>query len=267
MLFNCSKHRKSIGTQTLPDSLECVNTYSPRAGSNSPKPFWNNHCAKISQTLWIPLDHDEKGNPPKIINASSWFSVTYQTNPKFQPKLYPKKFCALDPGTNNFQTIYSPEHIIQIIPNKKLIEKLQIIRQQDSDKYEKKLSYLIDDLHGKVIKYLTENYEIIIMPTFGRKKPRQSRNNEDNYNDIWNHNLFREKLEKKCKRKQRILDICTEEYTSQICGRCGKCARKNDPIMFNCTNPECKLSIHRDYNAARNIAIKRLLENTALFEK
>ena len=52
--------------------------------------------------------------------------------------------------------------------------------------------------------------------------------------------------------------VCTEEYTSKTCGRCGKLNNSlGKSEYFKC--PSCDLKIDRDVNAARNIYIKSVL--------
>ena len=59
----------------------------------------------------------------------------------------------------------------------------------------------------------------------------------------------------KCELRGCSLDICTEEYISKTCGRCG--------ILNNVVSRDVfsyGLIVDRDVNGARNIAIKRLKE-------
>ena len=76
------------------------------------------------------------------------------------------------------------------------------------------------------------------------------------------HYSFKQKLQHKCNEYNKKLIICTEEYTSKTCGRCGEL---NDTLgsskTFKC--PSCKLIIDRDINGSRNILIKYLTETSA----
>ena len=53
--------------------------------------------------------------------------------------------------------------------------------------------------------------------------------------------------------KAVIILIYTEEYTSKTYTNCGSINRPTDRL-YECKN--CKLSIHRDINGARNIYLK-----------
>ena len=52
------------------------------------------------------------------------------------------------------------------------------------------------------------------------------------------------------------MEICTEEYTSKTCGRCGELNDVKALDVYSCN--KCKLVIDRDVNGARNIYIKVL---------
>ena len=69
------------------------------------------------------------------------------------------------------------------------------------------------------------------------------------------HFKFLEKLKNKCKEKQNILIIPTEEYTSKTCGVCGKLNKPHDRD-YKCLS--CGVEIDRDINGARNILLKCL---------
>jgi len=54
--------------------------------------------------------------------------------------------------------------------------------------------------------------------------------------------------------------IVSEEYTTQTCGKCGILNKKvGSKKIFKCN--ECKYTIGRDINGARNILIKYLTES------
>ena len=70
------------------------------------------------------------------------------------------------------------------------------------------------------------------------------------------HYKFRQYLANKCSEYDCKLYIKTEEYTSQLCSKCLKCSSNYIKREKICTI--CNYSINRDYNGARNIAIKNL---------
>ena len=196
---------------------------------------------------------------------------------KIESRENKKEFCALDPGTRSFQTVYSEEMILQIKVNKELIKKLQtkidnfkslrdrkIISRKRYKRRERKTYYkinnLIDELHFKTIKYLTDTFKHIIIPSFeSQEMVSKNKFKSVNRNLLQlKHFLFRQRLQSKCLLEKCTLDVCTEEYTSQTCGKCGCLNKVECRDVYTCNN--CKLEIDRDVNGARNIAIKRLKE-------
>jgi transposase len=59
------------------------------------------------------------------------------------------------------------------------------------------------------------------------------------------------------KMKEKGAIICTEEYTSKTCGRCGELNNVGKSEIYRCS--KCLLVIDRDINGARNILIKNIM--------
>jgi putative transposase len=196
---------------------------------------------------------------------------------KTEDRYTKKEFCSIDPGTRSFQTVYSEDMVLQVKVNKELIKKLQdkidnfkslrdkkIIKRKRYKRKERKtylkINNLIDDLHFKTIKYLTSTFKHIIIPSFETQE-MTSKNNIKSVNRNLlqlKHYLYRKRLEAKCLLEKCTIDVCTEEYTSQTCGRCGCLTKVEKKDVYTCS--KCNLIIDRDVNGARNIAIKRLKE-------
>jgi len=68
------------------------------------------------------------------------------------------------------------------------------------------------------------------------------------------HYKFRERLKNKCIEYSSKFEICTEEFTSKTCTRCGQINEVGNSEIYNCSG--CKLTIDRDINGARNIYLK-----------
>lgn len=186
-------------------------------------------------------------------------------------------FCALDPGTRTFQTIYSPELCLQIKVNKDKIKsysnksdkfdslrkKKKITRKRHKRRKRKiysKISNLIDDMHFKTINYLTKTFKLVIIPVFQTKNIAMKSNNKYLNRDLMlmKHYSFRTRLQANGSLNKCHIDVCTEEYTSKTCGACGLLNNVGKSEIYNCF--KCKTVIDRDINGARNIAIKRLSE-------
>jgi putative transposase len=188
-----------------------------------------------------------------------------------------RKECAsLDPGVRTFQTIYSENTILKIRINKELITKLQekmdkykslrdkkIIKKKRYKRQERRINFklnnLIDDLHHKTISYLTNNFDFIILPIFeSQEMVRKIKSRYVNRNLLQlKHYLFQQRLQAKCLEKKCVLHICTEEFTSKTCGRCGELNNVGFSEIYHCQ--KCNLVIDRDINGSRNIFIKHII--------
>jgi len=186
-----------------------------------------------------------------------------------------EEYCALDPGSRSFQTIYSEKSVEQIKINRDIIKKYQLkmdhfkslkdkklIRKSSFKKRERriynKINNLIDELHHKTISYLTNKYKYIILPSFESQDMVKSSNNRYLNRDLLQlkHYKFQQRLKSKCEITGCKLEICTEEFTSKTCGRCGVLNDVKNKDIYSCE--KCKLVIDRDVNGARNIFIKVL---------
>ena len=188
-----------------------------------------------------------------------------------------KEWCSLDPGVRTFQTVYSEEEVFQIKIKKEAIKKLQIKldkfkslrarkiispsrKRRQQGRIYTRLNNLVDDLHHKTCAILTSIYNTIILPKFeSQEMVKKSRNKNMNRNLLQlKHYKFKERLRSKCQLSGCTLEICTEEYTSQTCGACGKLTKIGSSEVYVCSN--CGIHIDRDVNGARNIGIKHIKE-------
>ena len=151
----------------------------------------------------------------------------------------------------------------------------------------RKIHNLVKELHNQTSLYLCRNYDKILIPKFETQKmikqniKRSNKNNikkikEENINvkekirnyskkcrlngrvkfvlSMLSHYKFRQQLLNKCQEYGCLMEVVTEEYTSQCCGRCGKL----DNVYINREKhcQHCSAEINRDINGARNILIK-----------
>jgi putative transposase len=191
------------------------------------------------------------------------------------------KVCSIDPGMKTFLTVYSDMSVVKLGNNintkiGKICYETDIINSKISDKnrssnsrrnlrkaLHRKIKYLEnlkDELHNKCIRFLINNYSVIILPPFeiqkmaGRKSRKFSRN-------LYNLSFykFKKKLENKCIELNIKLINKPEYYTSKICTRCGNIKHNLtlDDRIYECK--KCNLVIDRDINAARNIMLRNYL--------
>ncbi|CAG8796720.1 38716_t:CDS:2 [Gigaspora margarita] len=163
---------------------------------------------------------------------------------------------SLDPGVRLFLTEYDPGgDIVEFCKNnfsrlsrlcvhydkyqsqstKVNSRKCYVIKRKIQRIYYK-IHNLVNDCHKKIVRYLCDNYQMIVLPIFETQ-------------EIINEY------------PSRRLIICTKEYISKTCGRCGYIKNNFDRNKkFKCD--EYGLIIDRDVNGARNILLKLLSQVT-----
>jgi len=118
----------------------------------------------------------------------------------------------------------------------------------------RKMDNLIDDMHHKTIHYLTSTYNSIIIPPF--ESQEMAKKNFYGNRDLLQlkHYQFKQRLKSKCEERHCNLEICSEEFTSKTCSKCGNIRYIGNSDIYRCY--KCKTVIDRDVNGARNIFIK-----------
>jgi transposase len=207
------------------------------------------------------------------------------------------RVCSIDQGIRKPYTIYSPEDVVIIGDNcvKKISKKCKEIdiiqsrinkreyylketinnnvikrihRVNSKMKYNLKkalhrkirsVKNLIKELHNKTIKYLTENYKTIILPTFESKKMAVILHSSVARNMLtFSFYKFKLKLMNKAKEKNiKVLQL-EEPFTSKTCTKCGNLNYNlYGSEVYNCV--KCNIIIDRDMNGARNILLRNYI--------
>jgi IS605 OrfB family transposase len=185
-----------------------------------------------------------------------------------------EKTCAIDPGVRDFVVIYSEDKVIIISVDKVELNRIyyamdklksdkekNLVRQRTYDKIrcrlQARLSHLIDDLHYKVIAFLTKNYTSILLPSFETQNMVSKLHRKTSRN-LMNFAFykFQQRLKHKCSIiKNCNVTIVNEAYTSKTCGICGNQKKTPDKII---TCKKCNTSFDRDVNGSRNIYLKHV---------
>ena len=185
-----------------------------------------------------------------------------------------EKTIAFDPGVRTFMTGYSQDEVIKFQHNRRRLDtlrkKLDILRSlrekkilkkgrfnRKWEKQSRKMGWLVDEFQFKTISFLKNRYyDNILLPSFETQDMAGKSNNR-----FLNREMMQLKhYQFQCRMKDAFGDkvvICTEEYTSKTCGKCGSLhpnLGSND--VFKCSS--CDLIIDRDINGARNILLKHL---------
>lgn len=184
-------------------------------------------------------------------------------------------YISIDPGLRTFLSCTTNNSYIEIGTNIKYklknelerLDKINLIKKNKiKNRYlriiRSRIKNKINDMHWKIINYLTNTYNIIII---GKWSTKSIISNEDsNLNKINKRIIqclsfysFLEKLKYKCLIKNTELKIVDEHYTSKMCTFCANIKKdlKGDKI-YNCA--VCNISINRDYNGSRNIFLKSI---------
>lgn len=222
-------------------------------------------CIKRDLNKWyfyFSLEYQELDNIKQFIRADKKMNISNENQISFKHPII-----SLDTGVRTFQTGYGLDHVVELGKDNLLrIQTLLEKHDRKRNKYKKmkiyrKITNLVNELHWKVIGFLTKNYEVIIIPEFpvsrmiGGKKLRKM---TKRLMSAFRFYQFKQKLINKCKERGCILHIVDESYTSKTCGSCGHLHKNlGGDKTYNCSN--CNLIIDRDFNGARNILIKNFL--------
>ncbi len=188
------------------------------------------------------------------------------------------KAVAIDPNTKNMLAFYSTstagiigENINDLLDSKNSrISRLQHFESKALNKRIKKMlrrkiirqynkrEGIRDEIHWKLANALLKNYDTVIIPEFEEQKKCKTLRKSTNRQMFGiSHSLFRNRLSHKADIQGKRVIVMTEEYTSKTCSQCGHYNIPTDR-QYYCSS--CRLSIHRDINAAKNIMMKGYIE-------
>jgi putative transposase len=120
-----------------------------------------------------------------------------------------------------------------------------------------KIRNLISELHWKSIKFLLDNFDVVLLPEFNSsdmvKKGKRKINKKSVRQMLtYSHYLFRQRILQKAKERNKKVILCNESYTSKTASWSGE-------IVNNLgSRKEIKskgIVMDRDYNGARGICL------------
>jgi len=228
----------------------------------------------------------------------SWYLIIpFDKTPKETKGGVIDDLVALDPGVRTFQTFYSENSHGKIGDDfvkkrikplndradklssaiskvkkgtgrrqrKKYCKKKYNMRKR-CNKLRKKVTNTVLDIHRKAARFLTDYYNVILIPSFETRRMVSrsksiSKPTSRNMMQL-SHYAFRQRLIELSNREKRCeVIVCTEEFTSKTCGQCGTLNLKlGSSKVFKCVNTGCNFTLDRDVNGARNIMIKYITE-------
>ena len=207
-------------------------------------------------------------------NNRYWVYIVSDRKPEISKKT--RNVISLDPGISPlFGAVTEKEaYIIGEEMRSKIVEKLKRIDKcNKSDKsnrtkrkYEMKImdkiNNMVDEMHWKLINYLTRNFEEIMV---GDMSVSEILENNTVGNSICPMSkrvlqrmkiyVFKNRLKSRCEGQRIKYEEVNEYYTSKTCSVCGtmnKALRLGEK-EYKCGNKKCRKRIHRDINGARCI--------------
>jgi IS605 OrfB family transposase len=230
--------------------------------------------------IHIPVDIQKEQKLTKTVYEVSKIKnddfIIDVVNNKFPIPIEEKKevekrnFVGIDPGVRTFATCLSENQVIKLGTNigkniEKYLEKIDKLKGKNKiskkiiKKNEKiinrKITNMVDELHWKTIKYLTDNYKNILVGDLSFVGIKNLSDMNKRIGNVLSYHKFRTRLKYKSKiRNVNYLKV-NESYTSKICSNCGN-EKKNlgDKKIYNCE--KCKMTIDRDINGCRGKIIK-----------
>lgn len=130
-----------------------------------------------------------------------------------------------------------------------------------------KIERMMDDLHWRIISYLTTHYDMIVLGDFNIKSIVKNLNHMKKVKRClltYKHGEFKKRLEDKCKERGIQLHIQNEACTSKTCTNCGWYYHTlGSNKTYHCSN--CQVVLDRDINGARNILLRSWFEGDCRF--
>lgn len=193
------------------------------------------------------------------------------------------RMVALDPGVRTFMTFFSEDSFgwlgndsnlyIQKLCFRldKLISKLSQAKGQQKKRLRKavsrlrcKIQNLVKELHHKVARFLVNNFDVILLPTFETsqmvsKSRRKLRNKSVRQMLTLSHYDFKTFLKWKAWESSKMVIDCNEAYTSKTVSWTGE-------VIDNLgggrviKSPSTGLKMDRDLNGARGIFLRALVD-------
>jgi len=234
------------------------------------------------------------GDFPITQEKDGQYYICVVINPVDKILEHSNSICALDPGVRTFQTMYSEnsagefgyntsktlfnlyrrEDKLKSIVAKNIYTNNKHVKKKLNNSKKKyklnkrcallrtKIKHIVLDLHWKTADYLTNTFQVILLPVFNSKQMANKNKRKLSKTSTrlmlgLSHYEFQQKLIYKAKQRGRQVIICKEHYTSKCCGRCGTLNEKlGSKKIFHCN--ACELTMDRDVHAARNVLIRGL---------
>ena len=227
-----------------------------------------------------PLKHAVSTDCRVSYSFGRWYVlVPFKEQRPDKPSITEPKVVALDPGVRSFTSYFSSDGRMGEIGTDmqalalKLKNKIASIRDQIKQtvgKKKKRLTRawyrtnarsdnLVTDFHWKTIKYLLDEFDVIISPKLPVSFMVSDKSDLNKISKatmlFQRHSEFQNKLRMKAAWRQKIVLDLEEHGTSMTCSSCGNIKTDlGDSKLYSCSL--CGLLADRDLNSAKNHLIK-----------
>jgi putative transposase len=212
-------------------------------------------------------------------NGQYFICINYSTN-KSNVNNCNNRVVSLDPGVRTFQTFFSENSCGKIgLYSINKIQRLcyyldDLVGRTSKTKGKKKrrmkkaianmrvkIKNLISELHNKTIKFLFDNFDIVLLPTFEtsnmvKRGKRKIRSKTARQMLTLSHYRFKERIINKAKELNKIVIIVNEVYTSKTVSWSGEIKNIGSSKIIKSQG----VIMDRDYNGARGIMLRALVD-------
>lgn len=223
-----------------------------------------------------------------VVENNEWYLCCYDQM-AIPKTLVSGNVCALDCGVRTFQTVYSTSEVAELgkdyfkdkllplylkldrlLSSKKRQQNLKLDNQRSKDlttfydkridKLRSRIKSLVEDLHKKCANYLTNEFDVILLPTFETQRMSKIGNRKINNKSVramlgLSHYKFKMYLKWFAKKKGKVVVDVNESFTSKTNPFTGDLMDIGSSKTFKHRG----VSYDRYINGARNIFIKNTL--------
>ncbi len=196
------------------------------------------------------------------------------------------RIVALDPGVRTFQTFFSPDmagmigqhdfgrlvrlcrHLDDLISRTSTSKsrKQRYRMRKAANRLRWKVKDLRDELHTKTIRFMVDNFDIILIPTFetsqmAKRAQRKLQSKAVRSMLTWAHFKFKKRLKVAAMQCGKTVIEVNEAYTSKTCSWSGEMVNIGSSETIRGSDG---ITMHRDVNGARGIFLRALAELPSL---
>ncbi len=225
----------------------------------------------------------------RLVFAYGDYYLTVPSNVPRQQVENQGRVVALDPGIRSFITFFSETSFGELgsaanlkiqklcFRLDKLISKFSKAKCKQKKRMKKaatrirgKIKHLVDELHKKTARFLVDNFDVILLPTFetsqmSKKAKRRIRSKSVRQMLTLSHYKFKQFLKHKAFENSKVVLDVNEAYTSKTVSWTGEIVHNLGGAKFIKSKLDGRV-MPRDWNGARGIFLRALVDTPSLKE-